>query len=241
MKYTPLDVRHQEFPGTMGGYRRPEVRAFLSELADDIETLLHSRQDIIEHVRALETRLEEYRQNEDDLRRAVVSAERIGQELRENARKEAELIVSKADSYREQVTREGEQLAAALETQHQARSNELEAVQRARSTELEASYQARFAELEAAYQRRHHELEQGFNVRASQLEHQYTARHNELSGLLTHARQEYVQFLSQYRTLVGSFHDLAAQHPVPEPGLSPAPAAAEAAPSNARVEEQQFV
>ena len=106
MKYTPLDVRHQEFPGAMGGYKRLDVRTFLNELADDFEELLQSRQELNERLALMEGRLAEYRQSEDDLRRAVVSAERIAQELRENARKEAELITTQAEAYRDSVTQQ---------------------------------------------------------------------------------------------------------------------------------------
>ncbi len=70
MKYTPLDVRHQEFPGAMGGYKRLDVRTFLNELADDFEELLQSRQELNERLALMEGRLAEYRQSEDDLRRA---------------------------------------------------------------------------------------------------------------------------------------------------------------------------
>ena len=44
MKFTPLDVRHQEFPTRLGSYDRTSVRAFLNELSDDMETLLQQHQ-----------------------------------------------------------------------------------------------------------------------------------------------------------------------------------------------------
>ncbi|MGI8748607.1 MAG: DivIVA domain-containing protein, partial [Deinococcus sp.] len=118
MKYTPLDVRHQEFPGGMGGYRKPEVRSFLNDIADDLEELLQVRQRLQDHLQVLETRQEEYRRTEDDLRRAVVGAERISQELRENARREAELITSQAESYRDGVIQQAEARSQTLEAQH---------------------------------------------------------------------------------------------------------------------------
>ena len=154
MKYTPIDVRNQEFPGGMGGYKRPEVRAFLAEVADDFEELLLARQDLNERLQALETRVSEYRGSEGDLHRAVVSAERIAQEVRENARREAELITSRAEAQ-----------ANALESSHEARQSELEGGHRSRSGELEATFRARFSDLEAQYHSRHRELEQGLSAR----------------------------------------------------------------------------
>ncbi len=222
MKYTPLDVRHQEFPGGMGGYRKPEVRSFLNDIADDLEELLQVRQRLQDHLQVLETRQEEYRRTEDDLRRAVVGAERISQELRENARREAELITSQAESYRDGVIQQVEARSQALEAQHQARSSELENLYLARNAQLEADSHARFSELEGEYRRRHHELEAAFS-----------ARHGELSTLMARAQQEHAQFLAQYRALVGAFSELAARHPAPDPSPLPGTyAAPERSPQN---------
>ena len=243
MKYTPLDVRHQEFPGNLGGYKRLDVRTFMNELADDLEELLQARLDLSEKLAALEGRLAEYRQSEDDLRRAVVSAERISQELRENARREAELISAQAEAYRDGVTQQANARSVALEARHEARTGELETLHRARATELEAahqgrstqleaSYRARFSDLEAQYHRRHRELEQGLSGRTSHLEAVFSQRYNELSSLLSRARDEQAQFVAQYRAMVGSFHELALRHPLPEavplpnempPGVLPPP------------------
>ena len=227
MKYTPLDVRHQEFPGNLGGYKRLDVRTFMNELADDFEELLQGRQDLNERLLALEGRLAEYRQSEDDLRRAVVSAERISQELRENARREAELISAQAEAYRDGVTQQANARSVALEARHEARTGELETLHRARATELEAAhqgrstqleagYRARFSDLEAQYHRRHRELEQGLSGRTSHLEAVFSQRYNELSSLLSRARDEQAQFVAQYRAMVGSFHELSSRHPLPE-------------------------
>ena len=232
MKYTPLDVRHQEFPGGIGGYKRLDVRTFLNEMADDLEGLLQQRQDLNERLMALEGRLTEYRQSEDDLRRAVVSAERISQELRENARREAELITAQADAYRDGVTQQADARSVSLEARHEARTSELETLHRARATELEAahqgrstqleaSYRARFSDLEAQYHRRHRELEQGLSARTAHMETVFSVRHNELSSLLSRAQGEQAQFVAQYRALVGSFHELSARHPAPD--ASPLP------------------
>ena len=247
MKYTPLDVRHQEFPGNLGGYKRLDVRTFMNELADDFEELLQGRQDLNERLLALEGRLAEYRQSEDDLRRAVVSAERISQELRENARREAELISAQAEAYRDGVTQQANARSVALEARHEARTGELETLHRARSTELEAAhqgrstqleagYRARFSDLEAQYHRRHRELEQGLSGRTSHLEAVFSQRYNELSSLLSRARDEQAQFVAQYRAMVGSFHELSSRHPLPEAlplptemPLSPLPALEEGA------------
>ena len=232
MKYSPLDVRHQEFPGNMGGYRKAEVRSFLNDMADDVEAHLQAQQSMQARIQELEAQLQEYRQIEEDLRRAVVGAERIAGELRENARREAELVSAQAEVYRDGVTQQANARSAALEARHEARTTELETLHRARGTELEAahqsrstqlesSYNARFSDLESLYHRRHRELEQGLSARTAHLEAVFSNRHNELSTLMSRARDEQAQFVAQYRAMVGSFYELANRHMLPD--ASPLP------------------
>ncbi|UBV43434.1 DivIVA domain-containing protein [Deinococcus taeanensis] len=220
MKFTPLDVRHQEFPSRMGGYDRSSVRAFLNDLADDLELQLQQHHSALERTRDLERDLEAQRQNEDEIRRAVVAAERISHELRENAAREAELMVAQATTERDGLLRETE-----------ARRTELEAGHQARQSALEAAFRGRFADLE----RDHHNLilerERAQAERLAALERTFSDRHADLTARLTAARQEYAQFLSGYRALLGSFTELAARHVPPEEPALPVPRLPHAAPT----------
>lgn len=205
MKFTPLDVRHQEFPTRLGSYDRASVRAFLNELSDDMETLLQQHQALRDQLAGLERQLEEQRQNEDEIRRAVVAAERISHELRENAVRESELMIAQATLQRDATLRDAESRRAELESGHQARL-----------AALEAAFRGRFADME----REHHDLirerERAQAERLAGLERAFSDRHAELTSRLTSARQEYSQFLSGYRALMSSFSDLSGRHVLPE-------------------------
>ena len=108
MKITPLDLRHQEFAGALSGYSRREVRKFLLEVGEQLEQTLRHNQALKEQQGALERQIETLKQGEEELRRIVVSAERIAHELRQNAEKEAELIVREAEGKRSSLLTEGE-------------------------------------------------------------------------------------------------------------------------------------
>lgn len=205
MKFTPLDVRHQEFPTRMGGYERSGVRAFLNDLADDLEAQLQQHQLTLERVSMLEKELEAQRQNEDEIRRAVIAAERISHELRENAAREADLMVAQATTERDGLMREVESRRAELESGHQARL-----------AALEAAFRGRFADLERDHHTLTLERERAQAARLAELERAFSERHADLNARLTAARQEYSQFLSGYRALVASFSELAARHAPPE-------------------------
>jgi cell division initiation protein len=80
MKLTPLDIRHREFRRAMRGYADEEVDLFLDEVADEFERL--------------------YRENielKDTLQKTLVTAQQQSDEMRANARKEAELILRDAE------------------------------------------------------------------------------------------------------------------------------------------------
>lgn len=111
MKYTPLDIRHQEFSGALSGYSKREVREFLIALSDQAEDAERELRAALERVSALEAQVNDLRQGEETLRRAVVSAERIANELRANAEREAAVILREAEEGKDRLLREALQRA----------------------------------------------------------------------------------------------------------------------------------
>ena len=106
MRYTPLDIRHQEFATALSGYSRRDVREFLAHIADQAEDADRELRGMQERLNTLEAQVNELRQGEETLRRAVVSAERIGNEMRQNAEREAELMIREAETTKEKILRE---------------------------------------------------------------------------------------------------------------------------------------
>ncbi|PNY82343.1 DivIVA domain-containing protein [Deinococcus koreensis] len=205
MKFTPLDIRHQEFPQRLGSYQRASVRAYLSDLAEEVEVLLQRQQEQQEYLLALEKQLDERKQHEDEIRRAVIAAERIGHEVRENAVRESQLLISQATTEHEGVMRDAESRRSELEARHQARMSA-----------LEASFRTRFAELERQLHDLTLERDRVQAQRLMELEREFNERHVELSGRLAASRLEYAQFLSTYRALMTSFSEMSARHSLPD-------------------------
>ncbi len=97
MRLSPLDIQHMEFEKGVSGYRRAQVRGFLERVAAEREELLKELQSARDQLAEQQRRIEALESAEADLRQAVVAAERIGNQMRENARHEARLIVEQAD------------------------------------------------------------------------------------------------------------------------------------------------
>ncbi len=97
MRVTPLDIRKQEFKKVMRGFDAEEVNAFLNTIADEYEAVLSDNRNLRERLVALEERLNEFKAIETNLRNTLLTAEKLTQEAKENARREASLLIREAE------------------------------------------------------------------------------------------------------------------------------------------------
>jgi cell division initiation protein len=96
MALTPVEILHLT-PGTgFFGYKRAATDRLLAEIVASFEDVWRERADLADKVEQLENDLVRYRELEGLLRTTLVSAERASQDVKEQARKEAELILSEA-------------------------------------------------------------------------------------------------------------------------------------------------
>jgi cell division initiation protein len=96
MRITPLDVRKQEFRKAVRGLDADEVHAFLATVADEYEVVLTDNKKLRDKVVELDEKVGEYRNMEKTLRDTLLTAERVMAEARQNARKEADLVLRDA-------------------------------------------------------------------------------------------------------------------------------------------------
>lgn len=106
MRITPLDARKQEFRKAVRGYDSDEVRAFLTTLADEYETVLVDNKQLRERIMEQEDKIGEYKTMERTLRDTLMTAERLMQDTRDSAGKEGELIVRDAHMKARQILEE---------------------------------------------------------------------------------------------------------------------------------------
>jgi cell division initiation protein len=97
MKVTPLDLRQQRFQTVMRGYDRGEVQAFLLEVSDDYENALRENDKLRQDVAKLDAVLGEHRGQERNLRNTLLTAQKLADEIKEQATSEAGLIIREAE------------------------------------------------------------------------------------------------------------------------------------------------
>lgn len=108
MKLSPLDIQHHEFSTALRGYDKAQVRDFLEQAAEALEALARDNQSLRTELVKRDALVDELRSGESELRRAVVSAERLGSELKERAQGDAERVLQDARSERTAILRDAE-------------------------------------------------------------------------------------------------------------------------------------
>src|SRR5213082_3663113 len=97
MTLTPVEIRHITPPRTnFRGYRIAPTDRLLEEIAASFEDVWRERADLADKIEQLEADLVRFRELEALLRTTLVSAERASQEMKEQAKREAELILTEA-------------------------------------------------------------------------------------------------------------------------------------------------
>ena len=107
MPLTPVEIRHVELRRRFfRGYRRSAVDQLLNEIADSFEEVWRERADLSDRLEELEVEATKHKELEALLRSTLVSAERAAQDMKEQARRESDLIVQEAHAEGRRVTRE---------------------------------------------------------------------------------------------------------------------------------------
>jgi cell division initiation protein len=105
MTITPVELHHIRLKRGLLGYRRGPVDELIAEIADSFEEVWRQRADFADRIEQLEGELSRHRDLESLLRTTLVSAEKSAHELKDQAKREAELVVGEAHAEAREVTR----------------------------------------------------------------------------------------------------------------------------------------
>jgi len=98
MKLTPLDIQRHEFQQrTFRGLDGAEVRMFLNAVSEEMEHLRSDNEKMSEEARRLTALLSEHHQREEILKNTLVAAQRTSEELKENAKKQSQMLLKEAE------------------------------------------------------------------------------------------------------------------------------------------------
>jgi cell division initiation protein len=97
MKILPMDIQRQSFGRKFRGFDPEEVHAYLAIVAEEVAALQGERDRLDQEIQNLKGLLDEHRQREVILKNTLLTAQRVSEEIKENARKQAENVVKEAE------------------------------------------------------------------------------------------------------------------------------------------------
>jgi cell division initiation protein len=102
-KITPLDIQQHQFRIRFRGFDIREVDVFLEQVAGSLEAIEAEGNGLRDEIRRINVELRGHREREESFKRAMVGSQQTIEQMKENARKEAELIIADAEVKAEKI------------------------------------------------------------------------------------------------------------------------------------------
>jgi len=110
MRLSAMDIRQQQFAvKLLRGFDPQEVDAFLEEVADDFEELLKENNLLKDQLTTLEERAKGVEGREKTLHETLITTQKIAEEFKENAKREAQLVLREAQLQADKLLEEARQ------------------------------------------------------------------------------------------------------------------------------------
>ena len=106
MPLQPLDIHNKEFSRRIRGYDEDEVNDFLDEIIKDYEGLMSENKELRNQLMSIQERLDHFMNIEETLSKTIIVAQEAADELKINAKKEAELIVKESEKNADRIINE---------------------------------------------------------------------------------------------------------------------------------------
>lgn len=97
MRITPMDIEQQEFSKSFRGYNEEEVDDFLDKIVKDYEELINENVRLNEEIEKMQEKLKEFSEIEENLRSALLNAQKSAEETKGRVESEAKIIIEKAE------------------------------------------------------------------------------------------------------------------------------------------------
>ena len=91
------DLRNTKFSPEQNGYNVDEVNAALNDAAETIEGYINENQELYRKMEILARKIEEYREEEDSIKSALITAQKMADKLEKESNETATLLVTKSE------------------------------------------------------------------------------------------------------------------------------------------------
>jgi cell division initiation protein len=115
IRVTPIDIQQKRFHVVFRGYERTEVELFLDLVRDEMETLLQEVTDLREFRQSYDERLRELNEREENVKNTLLMTQKLMEDQKDSARREAEVIIKEAELRRLQLLNNAQDEKAKLD------------------------------------------------------------------------------------------------------------------------------
>lgn len=96
---TPAKIKNHHFEASgRNAYKADGVDRFFEEVADSYEQMFRENGEMYKKISLLAERLEEYRNDEDNIRNALLTAQRMAEQIQREAREKSDALISEAQA-----------------------------------------------------------------------------------------------------------------------------------------------
>lgn len=106
MSLTPLDIHNKEFGRSWRGYDEDQVNEFLDQVIKDYEALIRENKEMKSQLTSLQERVEHFSKMEETLSKTIIVAQETADEVKSNAKKEAQLVLKEAEKNADRIINE---------------------------------------------------------------------------------------------------------------------------------------
>lgn len=97
MKFSPSNIRNQEFKNVMRGYSKEEVDAFLQQIADNLDELQNENEKLKRDLESALEKINEFRRMDKSRQESLLKAQEAATRTLESAKKQTSLLVKEAE------------------------------------------------------------------------------------------------------------------------------------------------
>jgi cell division initiation protein len=103
MSLTPLDIQQQQFQVRFRGFDIREVDRFLEQVSEAFTGIQSDNKNLKEEIRRLKLENQGYKEREETFKRAMLNSQKVLEQMKDNARKSAEVIIADAEVKAEKI------------------------------------------------------------------------------------------------------------------------------------------
>jgi cell division initiation protein len=114
-KLSSVEIQSADFKRSFRGFDREEVKLFLEAVGESYQAMTLENQNLTSELARMKASLDEFKKREDILREALYSAQKMADEVKTQAAREAQNIVQGAELKGETLVREAQLRAHEIE------------------------------------------------------------------------------------------------------------------------------